>query len=331
VLKALRRAERCVTLSHVPKIARVAYVFAFVIAGLTVLYAVFGQVVVLPSALIPLLAGIGIMRRRVWSAYGYGLYQLAQLLLILILLSRSAMTVAEAALSVVFQLAIALVFFLAGRSLAAAGGRRGWAWPWIVVSALMTLPFLFVQPFSIPSAGMADTLLIGDRVLVQRFPSRSPERGDVTVFIYPRNRSEVYVKRVIGVPGDHIRIANKIVYRNGVSLHEPYAVHKTDYTDSYRDNFPSEPTGPYADAARDMLQNHVVNGEVVVPQGACFVLGDNRDDSLDSRYWGFVSFHNLIGKPLLVYYSEDQSSADVLNKTIVGPHRVRWDRLFRRL
>ena len=113
------------------------------------------------------------------------------------------------------------------------------------------------------------------------------------------------MKRVIGVPGDRIRIVNKQVYLNGHKLDEPYKYHKTEYIDSYRDNFPSEPNVHVVDRAQDMLDNHVINGEVVVPPDSYFAMGDNRDSSLDSRYWGFVPRENIIGKPLIIYWSYD--------------------------
>src|ERR1022692_2892308 len=112
----------------------------------------------------------------------------------------------------VFLVALSVLFFLAGRSLAVAGSTRGFAWPWIAVSAMTTLPFFFVQRFLIPTPSMADTLLIGDRILVQRFPKPRAESGDMIIFVYPIDRSEAHVSRVIGVPGDEIHILNKVVY-----------------------------------------------------------------------------------------------------------------------
>jgi signal peptidase I len=123
-------------------------------------------------------------------------------------------------------------------------------------------------------------------------------------------------------------MSGKIVYRNGAALEEPYAVHKTDYVDSYRDNFPSEPNSPFGGAGQEMLKQHVVKGELVVPEGKYFVMGDNRDVSLDSRYWGFVGSGDLIGKPLLIYGSEDQS-AEPLNGRATRSRRVRWGRFFK--
>jgi signal peptidase I len=308
------------------KIPWIAAVIAFLMAGLSILVALTGQIVLLPFALIPLIAGVGIVRKRVWSAYGFALFLLAQLLLAVILGLLRSGSIAGGLRGILPSATVMVVpialFFFAGRSLAIAGSRRGWASPWIGVSVLVTVPLLFFQPFVIPTGAMEDTILIGDRILVRRFPRPSVTRGDIIVFPYPVDPRQTFVKRVVGVPGDHIKISGKIVYRNGVSLIEPYAVHKTDYVDSYRDNFPSEPNAPLPNAAQVMLKKNVVNSEIVVPEGKYFFLGDNRDSSLDSRYWGFVGAADLIGKPVLVYSSEDPST---------GPHRIRWDRLFKLL
>ena len=305
---------------HYPKIARCAYIVAFLVAVGTAISALAGQIFLLPFALIPLIAGIGIMRGRAWSAWGIALYTFAQLLPVSRVLFRSSSlsSAPPGAISAVVMAAVLIpLFFFAGRSLAATGAASGRAWPWIAASALTGLPVFFIQAFVVPTATMEDTLLTGDRVLVQHFPEPKPARGDMIVFVYPIDRRQTFVKRVIGVPGDRIRISNKIVYRNGAALGEPYAVHKTGYIDAYRDNFPSEPNIALNVPARDMLRKHVLNGEVVVPDGEYFVLGDNRDLSLDSRYWGFIDAGDLIGKPLLIYDSEDQTT-----------RTVRWGRLF---
>lgn len=195
--------------------------------------------------------------------------------------------------------------------------QRGAIAEWTVTILLLLFgTTTLVQAFVIPTGSMEDTLLIGDHLLVDKLayappgpiskyllPYQDVKRGDIIVFRYPIDISQTFVKRVIGVPGDRIRIVNKRVYLNGKPLKEPYAYHKTDYIDYYRDNFPSEPNVRLYEPAEEMLEKHVVNGEVVVPPGHYFVLGDNRDSSLDSRYWGFVPRENIIGKPLIIYWS----------------------------
>ena len=308
------------------KAIRIAYIVAFGMAALIAAGALTGPIVLLPSALIPLIAGIGILRKRVWSAYGFALYLLAQLLLAAFLLFRTKPPnlVAQILLLVI----LVPLFLFAGRALSGSGAQRGVAWLWVALSALTTLPIIFVQAFVIPTGAMENTLLIGDRILVRRFPKPRVARGDLIVFAYPIDRSQTFTKRVIGVPGDRIKIAEKIVYVNGALLNEPYVVHKSPYPDSYRDNLPSEPNSSFANAAREMLKNNVVNGEVVVPQGEYFVLGDNRDNSLDSRYWGFVGSGDLIGKPLLIYDSEEVKTDSVPVGNAIYPRR-RWSRFFK--
>jgi signal peptidase I len=133
-------------------------------------------------------------------------------------------------------------------------------------------------------------------------------------------------------------VVNKQVYLNGVRLDEPYKVHKSDFIDSYRDNFPSEPNVMVDRGAIEMLTKDVVNGEVVVPANFYFAMGDNRDNSLDSRYWGFVPRENIIGKPLIIYWSYD-APTDQLNSSSVSVTHVldlaqnffsktRWRRTF---
>jgi len=182
-----------------------------------------------------------------------------------------------------------------------------------------------VQAFIVPTPSMDTTVMVGDHLLVDKLsyappgsisryflPYTEPKRGDVIVFRYPMDISQNYVKRVMGVPGDHIRLVNKVVYLNGKPLPEPYAQHIFPSPDPYRDNFPTEPDGPVYDRAKQMLAEHVQNGELVVPPGSYFAMGDNRDNSLDSRYWGFVPRENIIGKPLLIFWSYDAPTADLV-------------------
>ena len=175
-----------------------------------------------------------------------------------------------------------------------------------------------VQAFIVPTGSMESTVLIGDHLLVDKLsyapadafskfllPYTEPRRGDVIVFRYPMDIRQNFVKRVIGVPGDHIRIVDKVVYVNGKALVEPYTQHVDSRMEPYRDNFPAPPNGPVADRAQEMLSAQVSNGELVVPPGNYFAMGDNRENSLDSRYWGFVPRENIIGKPLVIFWSYD--------------------------
>ena len=222
----------------------------------------------------------------------------------------------------------------------------------ITILLLLFLTTTLVQAFVIPTGSMEDTLLVGDHLLVDKLayapsgpvskyllPYTPVKRGDIIVFRYPVDITQTFVKRCMGVPGDRIKLVNKEVYLNGVKLDEPYKVHKTEYIDSYRDNFPSEPNANVYPGAIDMLQNHVVNGEVVVPPNYYFAMGDNRDQSLDSRYWGFVPRENIIGKPLIIYWSYDTSTDRLNNSSISIDHvldlaqnffsKTRWRRSFR--
>lgn len=178
-----------------------------------------------------------------------------------------------------------------------------------------------VQAFVIPTGSMEDTLLIGDHLLVDKLayappgkltrrllPYEEVRRGDIIVFRYPVDISQTFVKRVMGIPGDRLRIQNKQVYLNGKALDEPYKFHKTDYFDSYRDNFPGVPNTRVSDQAAAMLDKNQHNGEILVPAGHYFAMGDNRDSSLDSRYWGFVPRQNIVGKPLVIYWSYEATT-----------------------
>jgi signal peptidase I len=318
---------------NLPRIAKVSCAIAFLMAGFEFFVAFWtGTVIVTFLALISLVAGIGILRGRIWSAYGFAFFSGAQLLLAPIALLRSngsPMSPLQILTSAVVEAALAVLFFRTGRSLQAAGGRRGHSLPWIAISILVVVPLVFLEPFVLPSDSMANTLLAGDRFFVQVWPKPNPVRGEILAFHYPLNRHEVYVKRVIGIPGDRIRISNKNVYRNGAPLQEPYAIHESSYADTYGDNFPGTPNIQLPPAAQSMLQQNVVNGEVVVPQGNYFVLGDNRDDSSDSRYWGFVPASDFVGRPLVIYDSHEQTTSEALSPASAAKAKVRWNRLFK--
>jgi signal peptidase I len=186
-----------------------------------------------------------------------------------------------------------------------------------MVVALFILTFS-AQPFRIPSASMESTLQIGDFLLVNKqvtpglFPALASaseiHRGDIIVFHYPVDPAKDLVKRVIGLPGDRLRLRSGRVYLNDHALIEPYAIYRPSPSDSYRDEFPHlDRTDPDVDS-RWWIQMHtlVSHGELTVPADSYFVLGDNRNDSEDSRYWGFVPRAAIVGKPFLIYFSLNQ-------------------------
>jgi hypothetical protein len=187
-----------VTLKTFPPAAAIV---AFLLAAIGLLAALQHPVLAF-FALVPLLAGIGILRKRVWGAYGFALFKLAQLAVLPLIFSRAdAMPTSQRVFTIGLNIVLVLLFFLAGRSLAASGAPRGLIVPWIAAVCLFTLPLFFVRAFVIPSAGMEDTLLIGDHILTRVFPRVQPARGDIVVFHYPIDRRQTFAKRVIGLPG----------------------------------------------------------------------------------------------------------------------------------
>ena len=189
----------------------------------------------------------------------------------------------------------------------------------LLVIVLFIMTFV-LQNFEIPSSSMEDTMLIGDHVLVNReqfapathwmgplLPYRDIRRGDIVVFLSPEEKGLFVVKRIIGVPGDHIHLRDGDVYRNGEKLVEPYVQHKVANYDPYRDNFPAVPPSEmYGVTSQDWeinLPSFIQGDDVVVPQSSYFAMGDNRDVSKDSRYWGFIPRKNVIGRPMLIYWS----------------------------
>ena len=214
--------------------------------------------------------------------------------------------------------------------------QRGFVAEWAVTIILLLFgTTALVQAFVIPSASMVGTLLIGDHLLVDKLvyappgmwgkvlPYREPRRGDIIVFRYPLNISMDYVKRAIGLPGDHIRLVNKQLMLNGHLVNEPYTVHSQQYPDAYRDNFPANAHAmPLRPRAADMIEKYVVNDELVIPQGYIFAMGDNRDDSDDSRYWGLVPRENIVGTPAIIYWSYEASTQDLTNGNIGLDHII---------
>lgn len=226
-----------------------------------------------------------------------------------------------------------------------------------VILALFGTSFV-VQAFKIPSPSMENTLLVGDHLLVNKFvfggtgawyekllPYRPLERGDIIVFKYPFDDHQHFVKRVIGLPGDRLKLVDRDVYINGKKLVEPYVVHDLDMAyDPLTIRFPpldhevaySQMKEPWS---RE-FKNYVRGDEIVIPPDRYFAMGDNRDHSSDSRYWGFVDRDAIMGRPFLIYWSVNASTSDYAQSTFFQrlgavfdtvlhlPARTRWNRMF---
>jgi signal peptidase I len=226
----------------------------------------------------------------------------------------------------------------------------------VLVIGLFIITFC-MQAFEIPTSSMENTLLIGDHVFVDRvrlapksdyvdkiIPYRDPRRGDVIVFVSPSEPGLFVVKRVIGVPGDRIHLRGAKVYLNGQLQDEPYVIHSRGDYNPYRDDFPAvAPTSDdqLAPQWQNTEQDYIKGEDIVVPPGSYFGMGDNRDVSYDSRYWGFIPRENVVGRPMFIYWSF-QTPDDQYTKTDVGDrlgfffhilthffNETRWSRMLR--
>ncbi len=224
----------------------------------------------------------------------------------------------------------------------------------VLVVGLFILTFI-AQNFVIPSGSMEKTLLVGDHLVVDRItlapPAkwmplvhyREPRRGDVVVFLKPGYPDLYLVKRLIAVPGDRLHLRNGTVIINGVAQDQPHAEPTTPENHSeFLDEFPSVPPYPQPDATPESwavaFPSYVNDGDLVVPPGMYFMMGDNRHDSLDSRYWGFVPRENIVGRPLFNYWSfktpeREYETTGLVNKVAWFGHvalhfftQTRWDR-----
>ena len=221
-------------------------------------------------------------------------------------------------------------------------------WEWMKIFPMAVFLFVvihtfLVEAFKIPSGSMEHTLLVGDFLLVNKalygaevpFTSRHlprlapPKRGDVVVFKWPQNPQMYLVKRVAGVPGDTLSMQDGTLMRNGSRVPEGYVEHTDpDVDPSFVDfRWQRDFVVPAANAAIGYHPSRNNWGPLVVPQQNYFVLGDNRDISLDSRYWGFVPDSMIKGRPILIYYSFAPDSAD----HFAWLTRVRWTRLGERV
>ena len=186
----------------------------------------------------------------------------------------------------------------------------------IIIAILLALIIrtFVIQAFKIPSGSMIPTLLIGDHILVNKFIYwfEDPERGDIAVFKYPQDPKRDFIKRVVGLPGEKLEIRNKVVYINGEPLDEAYTI----FTDNLKQS-------------RVMSQRDTF-GPVVIPENSYFMMGDNRDNSADSRFWGFLDKNMFKGKAFIIYWSWRSSELEARETDPkweeVSFHGLRWKR-----
>lgn len=233
------------------------------------------------------------------------------------------------------------------------------SWFWVIL-AFFLIEGSVVQARVIPSGSMEKTILPGDHILVACFGYdagvpftnlrvplwREPKRQQIIVFPAPYAEHPDLIKRVIGMPGDRLKIVNGRVFIGGVLLREPYAYHAPTFATGLMENFPPDSNWSVAESQMTPtwaaeLPRHLQNGQLIVPPREYFVMGDNRDDSYDSRYWGFVPRASIVGEPVMIYMSieapEEVWDAGHIGdrfltylKVFIHPGEVRWKRLFRR-
>jgi signal peptidase I len=201
----------------------------------------------------------------------------------------------------------------------------------VLVVGLFIITFN-LQAFEIPSSSMENTLLIGDHVFVDRItlappthwmpliPYRNVRRGDIVVFLSPAEAGLYVVKRIIGVPGDRIHLKDGVVYLNDQPQNEPYVLHDPNSPPNpYRDNFPNVPPSMATNVTPEWhveMSGYIKDGDLVVPPDRYFAMGDHRDVSYDSRYWGFIPREHIIGRPLFIYWSFETPEGQYMKTSI---------------
>lgn len=225
----------------------------------------------------------------------------------------------------------------------------------VFVCGLFIITFV-VQAFEIPSGSMEDTLLIGDHVFVDRLtpaakaaylgfllPYRNIHRGEVIVFLHPTEPGMYVVKRIIGTPGDRIHLEQGRLFINGQPQNEPYLNPDRRFYNAYRDDFPKFPAAGVPNVTAEwpmILRSNIQGADLVVPKDSYFGMGDNRAESLDSRYWGFIPRENIVGRPLFIYWSFE-TPRDQYQRTSMADRaafivhiithflgETRWNRMF---
>jgi len=311
------------------------------VAGLlTVLHGVVGLWSPIPGLFLFGLSALftaGVRQRIRWAAFGMALFLLAPLAGSSLLVAFEGDFRSEwptLALRWVFSAIAAGFLVRAGRAMPKDDSAT-WKYGSFLLGVIAFALSVFFRAYVVPTGGMENTVLVGDRILTQSFGAGRPERGQLVVYRSPQNQNATFIKRVVALPGDRLRIVKKQLFVNGREPQEPFVSHLDSFVDDFRDFFPvgNPSTAPLHPSWLEAITKATANGELIVPPGKYFVLGDNRDRSLDSRYLGFVDQRDIKGTPALIYFSFDPpddrlGSGGVPTPPLFTPSRIRWNRLF---
>jgi signal peptidase I len=267
--------------------AKFGFATALILAGFYRLATLWNPVIFLPPAIVFPVAAFGIRKGIAWSGYGGALFLDALVGGLIVGTARFPNPgVTWGALAFILVLAACAGFLLVWLGVPSPGRQSSSSKPaWIALAAATLLSLVILRPFVIPTGAMEDTLLIGDYVLVRVVGASSPSRGDLVAFRYPVDPKQIFVKRVVATGGDRLRIKDKKLFVKGVPQNEPYALSKTSYIDSFRDNLPSEANVTLFGSWGKNLQSSIVGDELMVPPGKALC------DGRQSRF--------LTGQPLL--------------------------------
>ena len=291
-----------------PKAARAATVVALVLALVCGVSSRSGPIMLLGFCFAALLSAMGMLLRRAWDAWGFSLLLVCSIIAILLLAITGQSTggFLQTVISLSIYAGLAALFFFAGLGLSLSGAKRGTPIPWILLALAFSVPFLVFRPATVPSVAMENTIMMGDFLLIDRFAGSHPAFGELIAFHYPLDKTQILVRRVVGLPGDRLRVTDGTLYRNGSVV---------------KQNIPANVD--LQSSGREMMLHNVVNGEIIVPPAKYFVVGDSRDHAFDSLNWGFVDAAEIAGKPKLIY---DSLAGDAAH----APTR-RWDRVLKTL
>ncbi len=319
----LEKKER--NLQTLPPLGRFTSGVTLILLALTLYGFLQNGVAVLPQIAFLIAVVVKMWWRDPWAGYGAAFVMAAGVGNAVLASFRDGVPRRAAIASAVISAALVVLYWMTGRML---GSVRPWTRgvPWITFAfVLLVFPLVF-RAYYTPTGGMEPTILQGDSLLLRRQFGRSPARGEVVVFRYPLDRRQTFVKRVVAVGGDRVRIRDKKLIVNGSELQESYVIRNTPQMLGVRDNFPEQSEFPLPSPEWARLLDAQAGKDITVPDGKLFVLGDNRDASLDSRFWGFVDPADVVGTPVLVYWSLEKRGEP--GEPDFPLSKIRWRRVF---